>query len=259
MSSAERFDLPSSADVRPAPAAETAASDGTAMHLKPVAVEDTVETGESSWRYTERTSVQDSADGPSARLAGVRLPDSPTFVDLLTVDSVSLPAEFDSESMWDAVGLEVLNDHFIGTSVSTDGPAPFTSAGIMPTSNVSIAAQTDLSVPALASALPLPWGLPASALAKYVVEHPELTPDAVAQHFGGRRRVNSTDNGNEGTGNDYPPIDDLSQCLVELAATVAVETVTAIKQKLFQAFVDSHRRYPSGNSVLFDCGMALDG
>ena len=57
---------------------------------------------------------------------------------------------------------------------------------------------------------------------------------------------------------DYPPADDLSQSILELAASVAVETVDAVKRRLFASFVQSFRRDPTGGSVLRDCGLALD-
>ena len=105
------------------------------------------------------------------------------------------------------------------------------------------------------SAFPLPWGVPAEIVAGYVVKHPELAPDGVARRFGRRRRGSSSD---EGAADDYPPVDDLSHSRLTPAATVAVETVSAVKQKLFQVFVESYRRDPSGSSVLQDCATALE-
>ena len=58
---------------------------------------------------------------------------------------------------------------------------------------------------------------------------------------------------------DYPPTDDLSQCIQELASSFAIETATRVKTQLYDALAESFRSDPTRSSILHDCGVALEG
>ena len=114
--------------------------------------------------------------------------------------------------------------------------------------------QTELTVPSLASPFPLPWGTTPAQIADLVVMRPDLVPIRVAWHFNRRAPLAA---GAEASV-DHPPTDDLSQCVLELAASVAVETVDRVKTLLLNALAASVRRDPTGSSILHDCGVALE-
>ena len=119
---------------------------------------------------------------------------------------------------------------------------------------VAASSQTELSVPALSSPFPLPWGTTPAAIADLAVNRPDLVPIRIVWAL--------SSPGLSGAAAEeadlVSPAADLADSVLELAASVAVATVARVRVHLLHTLMDSLRRDPTGASVLRDCGLSLE-